>query len=148
MARESIFLAPIGAGSGSSWAWVGKSFSVSGSGSRSANIRMEGHLHGVTMSVMGGAGSTDIKFVVKDATTGTSYTNSIYSSSGDIGTVVDQYFNNGVSVTLKGGHYYKAYVEVDGSASIFSFGSAASVFGPWGGSDDNGVSYSSLSIDF
>ncbi len=140
----------MGYGNGSYWAWIGKSFYVSGSGSRSANIRMAGHFNGTTLGVLAAAGATDIKLVVKDATTGTSYNTTIYSASGTNmpGQIANQDFNNGVSVTLMSGHSYKAYVEIDGSASITGMGIGASIFGPWGGDANNQVSYSSLTIDF
>lgn len=150
-AKETILIGPGGVGSGGAWAWIGQSIYVSGSGSRSANIRMAGHIKGETSAFAGGQSNTNINLVVKDCTTGTSYSIPIYSqSAGGLGDyVVNQNFNNGISVTLQAGHYYNIYATIDGSGAIYGAGEAGSDFGPWDG-DDGGqeVSYSSIVIDF
>lgn len=150
-ARASVLIGPGGYGTGGAWAWVGKSIYVSGSGSRSANIRMAGNIKGETSAFAGGQSNTDINLIVKDTTTGTSYTTSIYSqSAGGVGDyIVDESFNDGISVTLQAGHYYNIYVSVDGSTAVYYAGEAGSDFGP-GDGDDGGqkVSYSSIVIDF
>jgi|GEM_PF-1220138 len=149
-AREAVLTGPGGYGGGGAWAWVGKSFSVSGSDSRSANIRMSGHLYGLTSAAAGGSSSSDVVLVLRDSTTGTSYSTSIYSEScGGLGwETVDQYFNRGLSVTLQGGHSYIAYLKITGSASTYGIGEAGSDFGPWDGDDEGYINYSSISIDF
>lgn len=150
-ARESILVGPVGYSQGGAWAWVGKSFSVSGSGSRSANIRMDGHIYGLTSAAAGGASSTNVCLVVKDTTTGSSYSTTIYSQScGGVGWYeYDQDFNKGISVTLQAGHSYKVYLQVDGSASVYAAGEAGSDFGPFDGDNDGEcVRYSSIVVDF
>ncbi|MDD2613711.1 MAG: hypothetical protein PHH67_00055 [Methanosarcina sp.] len=149
-AREAVLTGPGGYGGGGAWAWVGKSFYVSGSGSQSANIRMTGYLYGLTSAAAGGSSSSDVDLVLKDSTTGTSYSTSIYSvSCGGLGWEnVDQSFNKGLSVTLQGGHSYIAYLKVAGSASTYGIGEAGSDFGPGDGDDEGYVSYSSIIVDF
>jgi hypothetical protein len=150
-ARESILIGCPGYSQGSAWAWVGKSFSVSGSGSRSANIRMAGHIYGLTSAAAGGASSTNIDLIVKDTTTGTSYSTTIYSKScGGVGWYeCNQNFNKGVSVTLQAGHSYKVYMRIDGSTSAYAVAEAGSDFGPFDGDDEGEcVKYSSIVVDF
>lgn len=150
-ARESLLVGPAGYSQGGAWAWVGKSFSVSGSGSRAANIRMAGHVYGLTSAGAGGASNTNVCLVVKDTTTGTSYSTTIYSQScGGVGWYeYDQNFNKGISVTLQAGHSYQVYMQVDGSASVYAIGEAGSDFGPFDGDNDGEcVTYSSIVVDF
>lgn len=124
---------------------------MSGSGSRAANIRMAGHVYGLTSAGAGGSSSTNVCLVVKDTTTGTSYSTTIYSQScGGVGWYeYNQNFNKGISVTLQAGHSYQVYLQVDGSASVYAIGEAGSGFGPLDGDNDGKcVTYSSVIIDF
>lgn len=150
-ARETALTGPIGLGTVNAWAYVGQTFNVSGSGTQSANVYMEGKIKGMTQAFAGGSASTNINFVVKDLTTGTSYKTNIYSVSTSLidGKVVNQSFNRGIPMNLQGGHNYMAYLEVSGSGSAYSIGEAGSDFGPWDGDGaDESVSYTKITIDF
>ena len=150
-ARETAVTGPAGYGGCGAWAWVGKSFTVLGSGSQSANIRMSGHIYGLTSAAAGGSSSSNVDLVLKDLTTGTSYSISIYSKScGGLGwETVDQNYNKGLSITLQSGHDYIAYLKISGSSSTYGAGEAGSDFGPWDLDDDGEcVTYSSIVINF
>jgi hypothetical protein len=150
-ARQAVLVGPGGAGGAGAWAWIGKKFTVSGSGSRAANIRMTGHLYGLTSAFeTGGSASSEVYLNVKDQTTGTLYSTLVYSDSrSNLGyDVVDQNFNNGVGINLQAGHSYVAYLSVAGSASVTGAGEAGSDFGPQDGDNEGYVSYSSIVVDF
>ncbi len=142
---------PGGCGGAGAWAWVGKYFYVSGSGSQTANIRMEGHMYGLTSAFAGGSGNSNIDLVVKDLDTGTKYTTNIYSqSAGGVGWFeVDEDFNNGVAVNLQAGHDYIAYLELQTSAAVYGAGEGGSDFGRQDGDfDGEGTNYFHIKVDF
>jgi len=149
--EASSLVGPAGYGGVSAWSWVGKQFYVSGTGSQAANIRMAGHMWGLTSAAVGGSSSVEINLILWDASTGTKYSTPIYSKSeGGLGwTEVDSNFNNGLAVTLQGGHYYTALLEVITDASVYATGEAGSDFGRFDGDySGEGVWYNSITIDF
>lgn len=149
--EASSLVGPGGYGGVSAWSWVGKQFYVSGSGSQAANIRMAGHMWGLTSAAAGGSSSVEINLILWDASTGTEYSTPIYrKSEGGLGwTEVNSNFNNGVAVTLQGGHYYTALLEVITDASVYGAGEAGSDFGRFDGDySGEGVWYNSITIDF
>jgi hypothetical protein len=140
---------PAGVGGCACWVWVGKEFFVSGSGSRVANINVRGHMFGLTSAVAAGSAESRITFVVLDRSTGTKYTTQIYhqSASGAEWYEVNQYFNNGVAVTLMGQHIYSAYILLETTASVYLTGEAGADFGPYD-FDPGDVYYNYIKIDF
>lgn len=123
---------------------------MSGSGSQTANIRMNGHMYGLTTAV-GGSSNSKIDLVVKDLDTGTKYATNIYSQSagGTQWFEVNEDFNNGVAVNLQAGHDYITYLEVQTSAAIYGTGEASADFGPQDGDyGGEGVNYFCIEVDF
>jgi hypothetical protein len=142
---------PGGYGGAGAWAQIGKTWTVSGSGSRSANIRMSGYMYGLTSAFAGGTGNSVINLVVKDLTTGTTYSTNIYNQgAGGAGWYeVNQNFNNGVNVNLQAGHSYAAYLELQTSAAVYGAGMGGSDFGPYDGDyAGEGTYYNSIIVDF
>jgi hypothetical protein len=149
--EAAVLVGPGGYGGAGAWAWVGKSFYVSGSGSQTANIRMNGHMYGLTTAVAGGSSDSNIDLVVKDLDTGTKYATNIYSqSAAGVGWFeVNEDFNNGVTINLQAGHDYITYLEVQTSAAVYGAGEASSDFGPQDGDyGGEGVNYICIEVDF
>jgi len=149
--RAATVVGPGGYGGAGAWSQIGKTWLVSGTGSRSANIRMSGYMYGLTSAFAGGTGNTVINLVVKDLSTGTTYSTNIYSqgASGAGWCVVNQNFNSGVNVNLQAGHAYAAYLELQTSAAVYGAGEGGSDFGPQDGDDDGeGTYYNNIIVDF
>ncbi len=150
-AEAATVLGPGGYCSKGAWAWIGKSFYVSGSGSQTANIIQRGHIWGLTSAAAGGSSHAEIKFVVKDLTTGAEYSTTIYSKSeGGVGwTEVNRDYTKGITVNLQAGHTYIAYLLVETSGAIYGIGEAGSDFGRQDGDYvGEGAWYYSITIDF
>ena len=149
-AEASSVVGPGGYGGAGAWSMVGKQFYISGTGSQTANIRMAGHMNGLTSAAVGGSSSTEINLVLWDLTTGTEYRTPIYSKShAALGwTPVDRDFNNGVAVNLESQHYYIALLEVITDAATYGIGGGGSDFGRFDGDSGEEVWYSDITVDF
>ncbi|MCZ7385551.1 MAG: hypothetical protein O8C63_12505 [Candidatus Methanoperedens sp.] len=150
-AEASSLVGPAGVGGVNAWSYAGKQFYVSGTGSRSANIRMAGHIWGLTTSALSATSYAEINLVLWDASTATRYSTNIYTrTEGGAGwTEANFDFNNGLGVNLQSGHYYIAYLELITEATVYGSGEAGSDFGRFDGDySGEGVWYNSIIVDF
>lgn len=152
-AEAAIVTGPVGAGSGTAWAWIGREIYVNGSGSQTANIIGRGNITGLLTAGAAAACEGRVNLVVIDyATGGTRYDDVIFSK-GDGGyesTSVDDYFNNGMSMVLEGGHGYMVSLELEAEVTLAGSGEGGSDFGDgdYDGGDAQGVFFDNIEFRF
>lgn len=133
----AAILGTIGLGSATRYSTIGVPFAVSGSGSQAATIAGIGDYRAGLTTLGAGTANVNIKFQVLNRTTGTTFSSTILDGNGSLASFKEfiNSFNRGLSVTLRGGDKYTAFIRVATSISVGSIGEACADAGPQDGDD-------------